>query len=362
MFQNKLSEAGKNFEREQIKGFNRQNRVSLFCNFTYLIGFAAILSVIFYLISIKSISVAEVATVLTVVISIYDSMDELMNFHVARMAENMSGLWSMYEIMQLSTADGAQELQGEGYEIQMDNVSFSYPDAETQALQNVSLHLKNGETVAIVGENGSGKTTLSKVLCGLYAPTSGEIRVNGQPGEVIKRSSLMQRVSAVFQDFNRYPMTVRENIRISDVRKQEKEGELDRLSRLSGIYEKVMSEDAGYDTLLSKEFGGTDWSGGLWQRLAIARSNYKDSSLLVFDEPTAAIDPLEEIDIMEKMMSNCQGKTAVLVTHRIGAARLADRVIVMAHGKICETGTHEELLSRGGEYARMFECQKQWYV
>lgn len=151
------------------------------------------------------------------------------------------------------------------------------------------------------------------------------------------------------------------NIMIADVDKEESREELDRLVAFSGIDGKIAEEEKGYDTLLSRDFGGVDWSGGLWQRLAIARAAYKECDFFVFDEPTAAIDPIEEISVMQKMLEYAKGKTAVLVTHRIGAAKLADRIIVMAHGNICEMGTHDELLMKNGEYARMYEAQKQWY-
>lgn len=361
LFKGKFEEADTNFQKGRKQSFVRQNLISLFTNFTYVLGLVAMLAVILYLVQSRALSVAEVATALTIVLSIYEHMNEMLNSDVAGMAESLGGLLNMHRLMQLAPQDGTVSLDGEGYEVVLTDVSFAYPDAEICAIDNLSLHIRNGEILAIVGENGSGKTTLSKILCGLYRPSGGTMTINGKNRQEISRESLMKRVSAVFQNFNKYPLTVKENIVIADVDKEESREELDRLVAFSGIDGKIAEEEKGYDTLLSRDFGGVDWSGGLWQRLAIARAAYKECDFFVFDEPTAAIDPLEEISVMQKMLEYAKGKTAVLVTHRIGAAKLADRIIVMAHGNICEMGTHDELLMKNGEYARMYEAQKQWY-
>jgi len=385
MFAGQYEEADKGYQKERIRGFRKQNGVGLFTNFTYVLGFGVVLSAILYLVRQQDVSAAEVATVLAIVISVYDNMDELMNSHIAGMAQSLSGLAGMHKLVEIVAEDeeigaernvgtkkagltasspetGKCRLEGRGYTVELEQVCFAYPDAESSAVRNVDLHIEDGQLLAIVGENGSGKTTLSKILCGLYRPSAGSMKINGGDSKEIRRDALMGAVSVVFQDFNKYPLTVAENIEIADYSRQGEKDELDRLAELVDINSRIEAEKNGFDTLLSRKFGGVDWSGGLWQRLAIARAAYKKGRFLVFDEPTAAIDPLEELEIMKKMAQLAKGRTAVLVTHRIGAARLADRIIVMAHGSICETGTHAELLAQGGEYAKMYEAQKQWYI
>jgi len=385
LFAARFGEADRAYQKERMWGFRRQNGVSLFTNFMYVLGYGVVLAAVLYLVRQQTVSVAEAATVLAVVLSVYDQMDELMNYHIAGMAQNLNGLLNMHRLMEITIPDGREDLEGDGYEAVLSGVSFAYPGAAECAVKDVSLEVRNGELLAVVGENGSGKTTLSKILCGLYQPTGGSIKINGRESREICRRKLMKEVSAVFQNFNRYPLTVGENIRIADPGQDLQEeaagggpgqdgtagekltqggtarGKLIRAVEFAGLGGRIASEEKGFDTLLSREFGGVDWSGGLWQRLAIARAFYRESRFFVFDEPTAAIDPLEELDVMGKMAEYARGRTAILVTHRIGAARLADRIIVMAHGRICEAGTHKELLERGGEYARMYEAQRQWY-
>ena len=229
------------------------------------------------------------------------------------------------------------------------------------ALSDIDLRIGSGERVALVGENGAGKTTLAKVLLGLYRPTGGLVRVNGVDLEGIDTESWRGQSGAVFQDHVRYSFTVRENIALG--RPEDRDDErLRRAAEMSGVDEFVRDLPDGFDTPLDKEFEeGNELSGGQWQALAIARLYFRDAKLLVLDEPTAALDALAELEVYRQLLGLAGGRTVLLVSHRLGSARLADRVIYLKGGRISEQGTHDELVSAGGEYAAMFEAQAEWY-
>lgn len=206
----------------------------------------------------------------------------------------------------------------------------------------------------------SYQDTLSKLIAGLYQPSEGEVLYNGTSVCKLDLSSLYKKVTIVFQNFQQYALSVRENVAIADINNMNHNRVEENLNSVD-LIQTIKKWDEGLETLLSKEFGGTDLSLGQWQRLAIARANYKESSLIVFDEPTASLDPLQEMEIMRKFIKGAKDKSTILVTHRIGAAKLADRIITMKNGRIVETGTHEELLKKQGEYANLYTSQRQWY-
>lgn len=235
-----------------------------------------------------------------------------------------------------------------------DTVSFSYVGSAKKAVNQVSLEIKNGETIAIVGINGSGKTTLARLLLGLYTPDIGAVKIGGVDTKEITRHSATRGMSAVFQKFQKYKMTLAENIQISDC---ERNGSIN--TKEIDIAEDKLQN--GFDTMLSRDFGGIELSGGQWQRIAIARGLYRIRDIIVLDEPTAAIDPIEETKLYEKFAKVSKGKTSILITHRIGAAKIADRIVVMDDGKIIEMGNHNELICQNGLYKKMFELQVKWY-
>jgi len=239
--------------------------------------------------------------------------------------------------------------------ITLSEVSFAYPNQDGNALDQINLTLKKGETVAIVGENGAGKSTLVNVILGLYRPSAGSVCYDGVDISTVSESSLHRSQSAVPQSFCRYKMTVGDNIAIGDFTKQDETGIHQGVSRIF--------PDGGVtrDTLLGKEFGGRELSVGQWQQLSCARGFYKNSDFVVLDEPTSAIDPLREKAIYDGFREELQGKTGIIVTHRLGAVQLADRIIVLQHGQIAESGTHKELLELKGLYASLWSAQTAAY-
>lgn len=246
--------------------------------------------------------------------------------------------------------------------ITFDNVSFSYPDGRL-ALEKISFTLKPGKTVALVGENGSGKTTLIKLLARFYDPTKGKILIDNTELKYLKLEEWRQQIAVVFQDFSRYFLTIGENIALGNLELLNDLEELKIAAQKAGISDKVALLENKYQTLLGKQFDGTELSGGEWQKIAIARAfiRQKQSQILVLDEPTAALDPRSEYEIYHNFSELLNGKTAILVTHRLASVLMADSIIVLKNGKLIEQGTHEELLQQEGEYATLWNMQAKQY-
>ena len=245
-------------------------------------------------------------------------------------------------------------LQDEGIIIQ--DVTYRYPNADTDALRDINLHLHPREILAIVGENGAGKSTLAQIFSGLRPPTEGQMTIDGIDAATINADDLRKACTFVFQHPVRYPATLQDNVLLSMNNDQTSEVE-------SALAQVGLSTDKfPLETLLGPEFGGVDMSGGEWQRVALARSLVKkDAELVIFDEPTAALDPLAELALFEHFVELVDGKTALLIAHRLGPTRLADRVAVLQNGYLVEIGTPSELLQRNGKYAEMFAAQSEWY-
>ncbi len=269
----------------------------------------------------------------------------------------------------------------EGFAVE--DVWFAYPAASATKAENprpvlrgVNLHLKPGERVALVGENGAGKSTLAKLLLGLYQPTAGEIAVDGIRYGEIDRTSLASAVSAAFQDFFNFELTASQSIGIGALGTggSDRENDLwpawlppdpavvENAARRAGVDAIAARLPHGYDTPVGHVLdGGQGLSGGEWQRLAIARAFIRQPELLILDEPTAALDPMAEAEVYRQFGELFAGRTALLISHRLGSARMADRILVLKDGRIVEQGPHDDLVAKGGVYAAMWEEQASWY-
>ncbi|MBT5872060.1 MAG: ABC transporter ATP-binding protein [Candidatus Latescibacteria bacterium] len=246
--------------------------------------------------------------------------------------------------------------------IVLDHVGFSYPSSTRQALSDISMVIKPGEHVALVGENGSGKTTLVKLLCRLYDPTDGSVAIDGVDLRAINSVDWRKEMSVVFQDYAQYDMTAKENIWFGNVAQEPDQDRIERASRQADADEIISQLPSGYDTVLGYLFEeGEQLSIGQWQKIALARAFLRESQIIVLDEPTSALDPRAEFRVFEKFHELTKGRTAVLVSHRLSTVRMVDRVYVMDQGSICESGSHEELMAQGGLYKQLFETQAHYY-
>ncbi len=241
------------------------------------------------------------------------------------------------------------------------NVTFSYPDG-TLALDNVSFKIHAGEKIALVGENGAGKSTIIKLLCRFYDPTDGSILIDGIDLRELDLSAWRRQMNAVFQDFGKYHLTVSENINLGNIDDICNEKNMLLAAEKAGFAEVAKNLPDQYETMLGKQFGGTDLSGGQWQKLAIARAFAGDSEVLILDEPTASLDPRSEHELFMRFAELADGKTTVMVTHRLASVQMADRILVIKHGKLVENGTHEEMISLDGEYTTLYKMQVELFA
>jgi ATP-binding cassette subfamily B protein len=246
--------------------------------------------------------------------------------------------------------------------VEFRNVSFQYPGNSRRVLDHISFQLHPAERLALIGENGEGKTTIVKLMTRLYDPTEGQVLLDGVDLREYDIEDLHREIGVIFQDFMRYEMTARENIAVGRIE------EIDNLELLQTAAHKSMADSVIgrlpgiYDQMLGRRFEqGVDLSGGEWQKVALARAYLRDAQLLILDEPTAALDARSEFEVFRRFSELTTGKMALFISHRFSTVRAADRILVLANGKIAEEGTHDQLARLGGRYAEMFEMQASSY-
>ncbi len=246
-------------------------------------------------------------------------------------------------------------------DITLENVSFGYRDLPP-VITNLSVHIPEGQIVAIVGENGAGKTTLIKLILRFYDPSTGNICIGPAQQKVnlrdIDTTQWRKQIAAVFQDFARFEWTIRDNIVLGQPEESVKLSYAIAASGLEPVLERV---NGSLNTRIGQAFGGVDLSGGQWQKLATARALYRNAKILILDEPTSALDPRSETEVFAAFTALAQGRTTILITHRLGSVLIADRILVMKQGQLIEDGTHQSLLAAGGEYAELWALQAGQY-
>lgn len=292
--------------------------------------------------------------------SVRDVFDKYSGFNW--LSNNISYAREYLDIKDKTNCGKGEKLPSGECEIEFRNVSYKYSGAEKATIRNITFTLHKGEKLALVGLNGAGKTTLIKLMSGLYDPTEGEIFLNGKPVNSYNRDEYFSLFGAVFQDISVLPVTVAENVAGADIDNIDMDRVYDCLKK-AGIYDKVKSLPEKENTRLVKSVyeNATEFSGGQTQKLALARALYKNASVLLLDEPTAALDPIAEQEMYLNYADFSKGKSSVFISHRLASTRFCDRIIMIENGAIAEEGTHAELMEQGGKYAELFELQSSYY-
>ena len=330
--------------------FQKKNRLEICTEFIYTVGYLLAIVFMFFSLIRGELSIGSFAALFYALDNLFlmvgECMEECQEYGtdaIGRIKNLLEFLYNEDEKMRDETEE-KDNIMG----ICVKDMSFTYPNGK-EVIHSLTFDIKKGETIAVVGRNGAGKSTLVRLLLGLYSPDEGKV----------EREKSLQKKSAVFQKFGHYPMTVKDNIEISDTKK--KIDTLESLLQKKGMQMDMKQFKNGEDTFLGREYGGEELSGGQWQKIAIARGVYRDSELICLDEPTAAIDPEQESNLYEQFHKICDGKTAILVTHRMGMVKLADRILVLKDGEIVGIDNHETLLQNCEEYQRLWNSQAVVY-
>ena len=316
---------------------------------------------------VEAISLGDMTLYLTVFRQGQGAFESAMS-SIARAWEDNLYMNNLFEYLALGDDDlstvevGAVPEDEHAPRLRFEHVSFRYPGSERPALDDVSLDIAPGETVALVGPNGAGKTTLIKLLVGLYGLEEGRIRLGDRDVAEMDRGELRQRIGVLFQDFVHYHFTAAENVGLGWLPGLEDREAITKAAEEAGAAEVIAKLPGAYDSMLGRWFGGEQLSIGQWQRMALARAFMRRSKVLILDEPTASIDPEGEHEIFQRFQDLKRDATCILITHRFSTVRMADRIVVLDQGRIAEVGTHDALMERGGLYARMFSLQAEGYL
>lgn len=332
---------------------------------TTAVGLVLALGLLIWLLALGRITVADAGATILAIRLLSSSLDTVLQsvgglFESGVFLDDLAGFLALAGEMPPATGGPPRPLRAE---VVVDQVSYRYPGSSSDVLQDVSLSVRRGEVIAIVGENGSGKTTLAKLMAGLYSPSGGTIRWDGVDTADIEPTELRRGVAVIFQDFVRYQLTALENIGLGDPDDSQDLPAAEAAAEQAGAAEFLSRLPNGYETVLSKEYEeGTDLSLGQWQRVALARALRRDAPLVILDEPSAALDPRAEQALFSDIRGTLRGRSAVLISHRFSTVRSADRIYVMRDGAVAEAGSHDELMRHDGLYAELFTLQASGYV
>ncbi|MCD8095874.1 MAG: ABC transporter ATP-binding protein/permease [Ruminococcus sp.] len=352
------TENRKEIDSEIWKQRKKDSFILLFCDLLKIIAY--VLSVFLSLILLKrdEIGIGVFAASISAFLSMQQQCKDLL-IKIGESSEQIRFINKYYVYLDLpETTSGSVSKMDLQSGIHIQNVTFAYPNM-AYTLNNISFSIKKGEKIAIVGENGSGKTTLAKIILGLYPPSCGSVLYDDINIHELDKMSKYHLLCAVTQDFVKYCLSYRENIAISDTDNIENTEKI--RNTIASAGNEAVLEKIDIDDLLGIEFGGKELSGGEWQKTAIGRAIFKESELLIFDEPTSSLDPIVESDILTLLLNAMSDVTSILISHRVGVCRFVDKIAVLSKGELVEYGSHQELMSLKGNYYRLFMEQQQWY-
>ena len=368
------------FNRKRWLADRKTGLTELGLNALALSGLMVVIVLLFLSLMEGYISAGAFAAVFASMAKIFGDLEYAFSFYLSGLMEHAGPVKNFVRFLSLPEDTGATVVSKAGAQIgtagtaaqigtvlsaplgiSLRDVSFRYPNTEKDALSHINLDIQPGETLALVGENGAGKTTLVRLLTGIIPPTGGKVLIGSENLTDLPPSRRFAKTSGIFQNFRKYKLSLAANIAISDLNTAGPDP--DKIHRVLHQADLPLDErcEQGLDTMLAREFNGIDLSGGEWQRISLARGLYRDCELIVLDEPTSAIDPIEESKLYHKFVDIAADKTAVIVTHRLGSTKIADRIIVLDDGRIDAIGSHEQLLEAGGRYAAMYQAQAKWY-
>lgn len=345
-------------------GYLKIHKYTIFAEARSLLFFIITIFSAYLYLSFRVSNGLESVDVIISLIIIFDNLygkSESLSYYISNRIQDILVVEEYFEIMSYHETTSNPQLMSHTGDIKFENVTYTYPQSEFKALDNLNISIKSGEKIAIVGENGSGKTTFTNILLGLLTNFEGTVNIGNQKFSVDKPIPL-KTAQALSQDFTMYQISLRENIMLGGQEKYSDQSLKEILNTL-GIGDFIETLPNGMETSLGQlEDNGRELSKGQEQKIAAARiiAN-SNTSIWVFDEPTAYLDPLAEIDMYKFLYKLSDKKTMLFISHRLGFAPMADRIIVFSHGKAVEVGTHEELINLNGIYAQMYEAQKSWY-
>lgn len=339
--------------------------INWICTFTLCQFFAVPVYLAYLAIEKQSIRLGDVASLKNATNRIKSCLDgmnyALVDFQtVGQYAEKFRRFMD-YEV-NIEGCEGTEPVPENDCTLELKNVSFKYKDSEKYVLKNVSMTIRKGEKLALVGENGAGKSTLIKLIMRLYDVTEGSITFGGVDIRRLNTKEYRKKIGTVFQDFQIYGATLAENVKTDFAAESDREKIIAALER-ADFGSKLAKLEGGIDTELTKEFSesGTMLSGGESQKAAIARMFMRDMPIAILDEPSSALDPIAEYRLNKSMLENAENQAVILISHRLSTTKDADRIILLENGSIAESGTHDQLLAKGGTYAEMWNVQAEKY-
>ncbi|MEZ4706817.1 MAG: ABC transporter ATP-binding protein [Caldilineaceae bacterium] len=369
-FLQRYFEYSQQFMRENKEMRFRYERVNILTVLLSVLGIGIVWTYAIFQAALARITLGDLALVFQAAQQIRSGLGSLFRT-LGVFYEHSLFVGNLYQFLELApdAVDGALQTHGEGkvahpltQGIEFRNVSFRYPGAERQVLQNVSFTIHPRATVAVVGENGAGKTTLIKLLTRFYDPTAGEILLDGRDLRDYDLTDLRRQIGVIFQDFVRYDLTAKENIGFGQVEHLAETERIVAAADKGGAVPVIEKLADKYETVLGRTFeNGTDLSGGEWQKLALSRAFMREAPIQILDEPTAALDALAEYEVYNRFAELTTGKTTIFISHRFSTVRMAQQILVLDDGRLIEEGSHAELMARGGQYAKMFTAQAERY-